>query len=95
MWVLGIIAASLATTLLVLLLKGGIHLVGAVIGTTISAIIQALGLLISGVILAVGWVVAKCIIGCKLLYRKITTSPTDVDDDANFDWMKSAHLRDE
>lgn len=95
MWILGIIAASLATTLLVLFIKGGIRLVGAIISAVLVALIEAVGMVLSGAIIALGWMLSKAIILTKFMYRKITTKPTDVDDDANFDWMRDAQLRDE
>ena len=71
MWIVGIIAASLATTLLILLLKGGIKLVGAVVGAVLSAVIEAIGLVISGVIWAVAGIAVVVILAAKFLYRKI------------------------
>lgn len=95
MWILGIIAASLATTLLVLLIKGGLHLVFAVLGAVTHAIIEAVGLVLQGAIWAVAWTAVQIILFTKFIYRKITTKKTDVSDDANFDWMRDAQLRDE
>lgn len=95
MWILGIIAASLAITLLGLFIKGGIRLVGAIVGAVLVSIIEAVGMILSGAVIVLGWVVSKAIIAIKLLYRKITTKKTDVSDDANFDWLRDAQLRDE
>lgn len=95
MWIVGIIAASLATTLLILLLKGGIKLVGAVVGAVLSAVIQAIGLVISGVIWAVAGIAVGVILAAKFLYRKITTRRTDVDGNDTYDWMKAAQVHDE
>lgn len=95
MWILGIIAASLATTLLALLIKGGIRLVGAVFTTITSAIIDAVFLVLQGAIWAVAWTVVQIVLFAKFIYRKITTKKTDVSDDANFDWMRDAKLRDD
>ena len=94
MWILGIIAASLATTLLALLIKGGIRLVGAVLTIT-SAIIDAVFLVLQGAIWAVAWTAVQIILFTKFIYRKITTKKTNVSDDANFDWMRDAKLRDD
>lgn len=95
MWILGIIAASLATTLLIMFLKGGIRLVFTVLGAVTNAIIEAVGLILQGVIWAVAWTVVQIILFAKFLYRKVTTKKTDVSDDANFDWMRDARMRDE
>lgn len=95
MWILGIIAASLATTLLALLIKGGIRLVGAVLTTITSAIIDAVFLVLQGAIWAVAWTAVQIILFTKFIYRKITTKKTNVSDDANFDWMRDAKLRDD
>ena len=95
MWILGIIAASLATTLLALLIKGGIRLVGAVLTTITSAIIDAVFLVLQGAIWAVAWTAVQIILFTKFIYRKITTKKTNVSDDANFDWMRAAQRRDD
>ncbi|WP_193073092.1 MULTISPECIES: hypothetical protein [Brevibacterium] len=95
MWILGIIAASLATTLLVLLIKGGMRLVLAVLGVICDALLQAVVLVFSGVMWALAGITVGVVLTVKFLYRKITTKKTDVSDDANFDWMRDAKLRDE
>lgn len=95
MWILGIIALSLATTLLIMFLKGGLRLIFAVLGVVTSAIIEAVGLVLQGLIWVVAWTVVQIILFAKFLYRKITTKKTDVSDDANFDWMRDARMRDE
>lgn len=95
MWILGMIAASLAVTLLVMLLKGGIALVGEVIIIVGKAVFQAVGLVLSGVIWALAGIAVGVILAVKFIYRKITTRPTDVSDDADFDWMRDAKIRDE
>lgn len=95
MWILGIIAASLATTLLVLLIKGGMRLVLAVLGVICDALLQAVVLVFSGVMWALAGITVGVVLTVKFLYRKITTKKTNVSDDANFDWMRDAKLRDE
>lgn len=95
MWILGIIAASLATTLLVLLIKGGIALVGEIVIIVGKAVIQAVGLVLTGVMWALAGITVGAILAVKFIYRKITTKKTDVSDDANFDWMRDARIRDE
>lgn len=95
MWILGIIAASLATTLLVLLIKGGMRLVFSVLGVICDALIQAAVLVFSGVMWALAGITVGAILAVKFIYRKITTKKTDVSDDANFDWMRDARIRDE
>lgn len=92
MWIVGIIAASLATTLLILLIKGGIKLVGAVLGAVITAVFEAIGLLLSGVLVAVIWTGAALVKMSIFIYQKITTRRTDVDEDDTYDWMKAAQL---
>ena len=95
MWIFGMIAASLALTLLILLIKGGIKLVGGVVGAVITAVFEAIGLLLSGILVAVIWTGAALVKLSIFTYQKITTRATDVDDDDTYDWMKSAQLNDE
>lgn len=95
MWILGIIAASLAVTLLVMLIKGGIALVGEVVIIVGKAVFQAIGLVLSGVIWALAGIAVGTILVVKFIYRKLTTKKTDVSDDADFDWKRDAHIRDE
>lgn len=95
MWILVGIATSLALTILALFIKGGIRLVAAVATVVSIAVIEAAGLVLSGVIIAIIFAFATLVKFGIFLYQKITTKPTDVDDDANFDWMRDAHIRDE
>ena len=95
MWILGIIAASLATTLLIMLIKGGIALVGEVVILVGKAVIQAVGLVVTGVMVAAIWTLGALVKFGIYLYQKVTTKKTDVSDDANFDWMRDARMRDE
>lgn len=95
MWILGIIAASLAMTLLIMLIKGGITLVGEILILVGKAVIQAVGLALTGVMVAVIWTFGALVKFGIYLYQKVTTKKTDVSDDATFDWMRDARIRDE
>ena len=49
MWILGLILAGVVTSLIVMLIKGDLRLVLAVLGVICYAIISAAGLVLSGV----------------------------------------------
>ncbi|RAA22200.1 hypothetical protein DN546_32175 [Burkholderia multivorans] len=95
MWILGIIAASIATALLIMLLKGGIRLVGAVVSTVLRSVIDAFFLALSGVTFAVIWLFSTLVKIILMGYRKFTTRETDVDEFTTYSWMKDSELRDE
>jgi len=92
MWILGLILAGVVTSLILMLIKGGIRLVFAVLGVICDAIIEAAGLVLQGAIFVVTWTVVQVILLGKFVYRKITTTPTDVDDFTTWQWMKDAEL---
>ena len=92
MWILGLVLAGVAGSLLVMLIKGGLKLVFGVLGIITEAVIEALGLVLSGVIWALAGITVGVIIAVKFLYKKITTKPTDVDDFTRWQWMKDAEL---
>lgn len=92
MWVLGVIVAAVATSLILMFIKGGMRLVSAVVGAVVDAVVSAVGLVLSGVILVLGWVLVKLILLTKFVYKKLTTKPTDVDEFTTWKWMKDAEL---
>lgn len=92
MWILGLILAGVVTSLIVMLIKGGLKLVFGVLGVITHAIIEAIGLVLSGVICALAGIAVGVILAVKFLYRKITTKPTDVDDFTTWKWMEDAEL---
>ena len=92
MWILGLILAGVAASLIIMLIKGGLKLVFGVLGVICDAIISAAGLVLSGVIWALAGIAVGVILTVKFLYKKITTKPTDVDDFTTWKWMEDAEL---
>ena len=92
MWILGLILAGVVTSLIIMLIKGGLKLVFGVLGIITDAIIEALGLVLSGVIWALAGIAVGVILAVKFLHKKITTKPTDVDDFTTWKWMEDAEL---
>lgn len=92
MWILGLILAGVVTSLIVMLIKGGLQLVFGVLGVITHAIIEAIGLVLSGMIWALAGIAVGVILAVKFLYKKITTKPTDVDEFTTWKWMEDAEL---
>ncbi|PAK92574.1 hypothetical protein B8X04_17060 [Brevibacterium casei] len=95
MWILGIIAASIATALLIMLLKGGMRLVFKVVGTVVSSIFWAIVYVAGAVLSGALWLVGQVVKLGKALHVKLTTQETDVDEFTTYSWMKDSELRDQ
>ena len=95
MWILGIIAASIATALLIMLLKGGMRLVFKVVGTVVSSIFWAIVYVAGAALSGALWLLGEAVKLGKSLHAKLTTRETDVDEFTKYSWMKDSELRDD